>query len=430
MPTNGRHAVGAGALLAILRDGQPRTRGELARLTGLSRSTVSQRLDALIGSHWVVEDEGAISSGGRPASMFTFNGGARVVLAADLGATRARLAVLDVGLNVLAEQVADLPVDLGPEPVLGAVAASLRDLLATAGRDPAQVCGVGIGLPGPVEHRTGRPVNPPIMPGWDGFPVPERLRELLAERLAEWPGDGSGERPGDRLVEGSGDRLGELPGAPVLVDNDVNVMALGEHWAARPAVDHLIYIKIGTGIGCGIISGGRLHRGARGAAGDVGHIRVPASGAPCRCGNTGCLEAVAGGASMAAALRAAGADARGSKDVVALMRAGDPLATRLVRQAGREVGAVMAAIVNFFNPSVIVLGGDVAEAGEQLLAGVRETIYSRSLPLATQHLGIRTGELGDRAGVVGAAVMVVEHVLDPATIDEATGERPAYVTAR
>ncbi|TYB70277.1 ROK family protein [Nonomuraea sp. PA05] len=389
MPTNGRHAAGAGALLAILRDGRPRTRGELARLTGLSRSTVSQRLDGLIGSRWVVESEGGISSGGRPAAVFAFNGAARVVLAADVGATRARLAVLDLGLNVLAERVADLPVELGPEPVLGGVADGFRELLAAAGRDPGQVCGVGVGLPGPVEHRTGRPVNPPIMPGWDGFAVPEWLRARL--------------------------------GAPVLVDNDVNVMALGEHWAARPAVDHLIYIKIGTGIGCGIISGGALHRGARGAAGDVGHIRVPASQAPCRCGNSGCLEAVAGGASMAATLRAAGIEARGSKDVVALMRAGDLRATRLVRQAGREVGAVMAAIVNFFNPSVIVIGGDVAEAGEQVLAGVRETIYSRSLPLATQHLAIRAGALGDRAGVVGAAVMVVEHVLAPAGIDRAAG---------
>ncbi|GAA2207867.1 ROK family protein [Nonomuraea monospora] len=389
MPTNGQHAAGAGALLAILRDGRARTRGELARLTGLSRSTVSQRLDGLIGSRWVVESESGISSGGRPAAVFAFNGAARVVLAADVGATRARLAVLDLGLNVLAEQVASLPVELGPERVLGGVADGFRELLAAAGRDAGQVCGVGVGLPGPVEHRTGRPVNPPIMPGWDGFAVPEWLRSRL--------------------------------GAPVLVDNDVNVMALGEHWAARPAVDHLIYIKIGTGIGCGIISGGGLHRGARGAAGDVGHIRVPASEAPCRCGNSGCLEAVAGGASMAAALRAAGIEARGSKDVVALMRAGDLRATRLVRQAGREVGAVMAAIVNFFNPSVIVIGGDVAEAGEQVLAGVRETIYSRSLPLATQHLAIRAGALGDRAGVVGAAVMVVEHVLAPASIDRAAG---------
>jgi predicted NBD/HSP70 family sugar kinase len=391
--SNGQ-STGAGALLAILRDGQARTRAELAQLTGLSRSTVSQRLDGLIDHRWVVAGDGAISSGGRPAAVFAFNGGARVVLAADLGATHARLAVLDLGMTVLAERAVELPIDEGPERTLEFVAAAFEESLAGLGHDPAAVCGVGVGLPGPVEHASGRPVSPPIMPGWDGFCVPEWL--------------------GARL--GGGRRTGP---PPVLVDNDVNIMALGEHWAARPAVDHLIFIKIGTGIGCGIISGRRLHRGAQGAAGDVGHIRVPASDAPCRCGNSGCLEAIAGGASMAAALRAAGVEARGSRDVVALMRAGDLRATRLVRQAGREVGAVMASIVNFFNPSVIVLGGDIAEAGEQVLAGVRETIYSRSLPLATQHLGIRASELGDRAGVIGAAVMVVEHVLAPEAIDRA-----------
>ncbi|MGW0803793.1 ROK family protein [Nonomuraea sp. NPDC002799] len=384
---NGHTSTGAGALLSILRDGRARTRGELAELTGLSRSTVSQRLDGLIGRQWVVAGDDSISSGGRPAAMFAFNGGARVVLAADLGATHARLAVTDLGMTVLAERAVELPIDAGPERTLGAVAAVFQELLEDGGRDPGQVCGVGVGLPGPVEHGSGRPVNPPIMPGWDGFAVPE------------W--------------------LGARLGAPVLVDNDVNIMAVGEHWAARPSVDHLIFIKIGTGIGCGIISGRKLHRGAQGAAGDVGHIRVAGAEAPCRCGNAGCLEAVAGGASMAAALCAAGIEARGGRDVVALMRAGDLRATRLVRQAGREVGAVMASIVNFFNPSVIVIGGDIAEAGEQVLAGVRETIYSRSLPLATQHLGIRASELGDRAGVIGAAVMVVEHVLAPDAIDRA-----------
>ncbi|WP_188189910.1 ROK family transcriptional regulator [Nonomuraea sp. SYSU D8015] len=379
-------APGAGVLLAILRDGQARTRGELAQLTGLSRSTVSQRLDGLIDRRWVVAGEDSISSGGRPATVFAFNGGARVVLAADLGATHARLAVIDLGMTVLAERAAELPVDRGPERTLTWVVDAFQELLAGVGRDLASVCGVGVGLPGPVEHASGRPANPPIMPGWDGFPVPQWL--------------------GDRL------------GAPVLVDNDVNIMALGEHWAARPQVDHLIFVKMGTGIGCGIISGRRLHRGAQGTAGDIGHVRVPDSEAPCRCGNAGCLEAVAGGASMAAALRAAGIEARGGRDVVALMRAGDLRATRLVRQAGREVGVVMASIVNFFNPSVVVIGGDLAEAGEQVLAGVRETIYSRSLPLATQHLGIRVSELGDRAGVLGAAVMVVEHVLSPGALDQ------------
>ncbi|SEG39937.1 ROK family protein (putative glucokinase) [Thermomonospora echinospora] len=379
-------SIGAGALLAILRDGQARTRAELAQLTGLARSTVSQRLDALMSHRWVVTTEDAISSGGRPAAAFAFNENVRVVLAADLGATHARLAVIDLGMSVLAERAEELPIDRGPEATLDWLVAAFQEMLAETGRDQTQVCGVGVGLPGPVEHASGRPVNPPIMPGWDDFPVPE------------W--------------------LGERLGAPVLVDNDVNIMALGEHWAAGPEVDHLIFIKIGTGIGCGIISDRRLHRGAQGAAGDVGHIRVPSSDALCRCGNIGCLEAVASGASMAAALRAAGVEAQGSRDVVALMRAGDTRAARLIRQAGREVGGVMASIVNFFNPSVIVLGGDIAEAGEQVLAGVRETIYSRSLPLATQHLTIRASELGDRAGVIGAAVMIVEYVLAPETIDQ------------
>jgi len=393
---SGQAATGAGAVLAILRDGRARTRAELAQLTGLARSTVSHRLDALMSQHWVVPTEDAISSGGRPAVAFAFNENVRVVLAADLGATHARLAVLDLGLDVLAERAVELPIDAGPEATLGWLVGAFEEMLAETGRDLGQVCGVGVGLPGPVEHSSGRPVNPPIMPGWDAFPVPE------------W--------------------LGERIGAPVLADNDVNIMALGEHRAARPAVDHLIFIKIGTGIGCGIIAGGELHRGAQGAAGDVGHIQVPAAvDTVCRCGNVGCLEAVASGASMAAALRAQGVEARGSRDVVALLRAGDSRAAQLIRQAGREVGRVMASIVNFFNPSTIVLGGDIAEAGEHLLAGVRETIYSRSLPLATQHLTIRASTLGDRAGVIGAAVMVVEHVLAPDSIDQAVTVDPAAV---
>jgi predicted NBD/HSP70 family sugar kinase len=380
-------AAGAGALLSILRDGRARTRAELVQLTGLARSTVSLRLDALLNQRWVVPTDDAISSGGRPATAFTFNKSARTVLAADLGATHARLAVTDLGTAVLAERSAEMPIDLGPEPVLTWLVETFHELLAECGRDLADVCGVGVGVPGPVEHDTGTPVNPPIMPGWDGFPVPA------------W--------------------VGARLGVPVLVDNDVNIMALGEYWAGRPEVEHLVFVKVGTGIGCGIISGRRLHRGAQGAAGDIGHIQVPASDeVVCRCGNIGCLEAVAGGGALAARLRAAGAEAANSRDVVRLVRAGDTRAIQMIRQAGREVGTVLASIVNFFNPGLIVIGGDIAEAGEHLLAGVREVIYRRSLPLATQHLGIRSSELGDRAGVVGAAVMVIEHVLAPEAVDQ------------
>ncbi|MFI6316703.1 ROK family protein [Nonomuraea sp. NPDC050556] len=373
--------AGAGALLTILRDGRARTRAELMELTGLARSTVSQRLDALLDQQWIIPADDAISSGGRPAAAFTFNAGARVVLAADLGATHARLAVTDLTTQVLAEHSEDVAIADGPERVLDWLVTAFHRLLAESGHTLDQVCGTGIGLPGPVEHETGRPVNPPIMPGWDGFDVPARL--------------------GPRL------------GVPILVDNDVNIMALGEHWAASPEVEHLIFVKVGTGIGSGIITEHRLHRGAQGAAGDIGHICVPsAAHVVCRCGNTGCLEAIAGGGALAAQL-----DVANGREVVRLVRAGDARAIQLIRQAGRDLGDVLASLVNFFNPGVIIIGGDMADAGEHLLAGVREVVYRRSLPLATQHLNIRSRQLGDRAGVIGASVLMIEHILSPGTVD-------------
>ncbi|MET9445306.1 ROK family protein [Streptomyces sp. NPDC006610] len=378
--------AGAGALLAILRDGRARTRTELVQLTGLARSTVSQRLDALADQQWIRPAGEVISSGGRPAAAFSFNSGARTVLAADLGATHARIAVTDLAARVLAERSRDMRIAEGPERVLGWIVDEFTELLAEAGHTLSHVCGVGIGLPGPVDHASGRPVNPPIMPNWDGFDVPGRL----ASRL----------------------------GVPILVDNDVNIMALGEHRAASPEIEHLLFVKVGTGIGCGVITEHRLHRGARGSAGDIGHIEVArAANETCRCGNTGCLEAVAGGGALAARLRDAGLDAADGRGVVDLVRAGDPTAVRMIRQAGRDIGDVLAALVNFFNPEVIVIGGDLSEAGEHLLAGVREAVYRRSLPLATQHLSIRGRRLGDRAGIIGAAVMVAEHTLDPAAVD-------------
>ena len=248
--------------------------------------------------------------------------------------------------------------------------------------------GVGVGVPGPVEFAEGRPVNPPIMPGWDGFPFAARLRAEC--------------------------------GAPALVDNDVNIMALGEHWSGWRHAEHLLYVKVGTGIGCGIVAGGHIQRGAQGAAGDMGHIRVAGHDeVVCSCGNHGCLEAVAGGGAVARQLATLGRDARNSRDVVALARAGDPEAVQLVRRSGRLLGEVLAGAVNLFNPEAIVIGGDLAHAHEQLFAGVREIVYQRSLPLATQQLRIVKSSLDDRAGVVGAAVMAVEEVLSPGAIDRA-----------
>jgi predicted NBD/HSP70 family sugar kinase len=377
---------GAGALLQLLRDGVPRTRSELAAVTGLGRSTVAQRVDVLLGSALVGPAGEATSSGGRPPTQFAFNPAARVVLAADVGATHVRLAVTDLAAAVLTNEHVDLDIALGPEAVLRWVVEHGRKLLDEAGRDVADLAGVGIGLPGPVEHATGRPTNPPIMPGWDGFDVPG----FVAAEL----------------------------GCLAVVDNDVNVMALGEHFIDYPDVSHLMFVKIATGIGSGIISDGALRRGAQGAAGDLGHIHVPRDvDAVCRCGNVGCLEAVASGAAVATRLREAGVDAASSRDVVALVKGGSVLATQLVREAGRTVGDVLASAVSLLNPSVIVIGGSLAAAGDPLLAGVREVVYRRSLPLATSHLRIVQSSAGDLAGVVGAAVLAIDEVLAPAAVD-------------
>jgi glucokinase-like ROK family protein len=375
-------------MLSLIRQGRASTRGDLVALTGMARSTVAQRVEALIAQQLVYEAEEGPSTGGRPPRTFVFNQAAGVVLAADLGATHARIAMTDLAGDVLAEHAADLEIASGPEKVLAWLRGAFDQLLDESGRTRADVRGVGVGVPGPVEFVTGRPVNPPIMPGWDNHPV--------------------------------SDELGDHYDAPVLVDNDVNIMALGEHWSAWPYAEHLLYVKVGTGIGCGIVAGGEIHRGAEGAAGDIGHIRVTSDeSVVCRCGNVGCLEAVAGGRAIAGQLRELGADVESGRDVVAQVRAGNPEAVRLVREAGRTLGDVLASVVNFFNPAVIVMGGDVAEAHEQLLAGVREVVYQRSLPLATRHLRVVRSSLGDRAGVTGAAVMVIEHVLSPEAVDRA-----------
>ncbi|QYJ04130.1 ROK family protein [Nocardioides panacisoli] len=371
----------------LLRDGEPRTRAQLAELTGLARSTVSARLDALMSLGLVVP-YGGVSTGGRPPSLLAFNPSARVVAGIDLGATHATAALADLDGRVLAEHTDRLDIALGPDRVLGWVEQAIHRLLGERPEDGRDLAAIGIGLPGPVEHSTGRAINPPIMPGWDRYDVPGHVQRAFD--------------------------------VPVLVDNDVNVMALGERHAHLPDVDDVVFIKVGTGIGAGIISGGVLQRGAQGTAGDLGHVFV-ARGAEvsCRCGNQGCLEAIAAIPALAARVRDAGVEVSHDHEVVALVRGGNPHAVQAVRQAGRDLGEVLAALVNLVNPSVIVIGGSLAVAGEGLIAGIREIVYQRSLPLATEHLSVVPSRAGGLAGVTGAAALAIAHVLSPDAIDHA-----------
>jgi predicted NBD/HSP70 family sugar kinase len=260
-------------------------------------------------------------------------------------------------------------------------------MLDRAARHHHDVAGIGIGVPGPVEFATGRPRNPPIMPGWDSFDIPAYIRTQID--------------------------------APVFVDNDVNLMALGEFDEGWPDVRHLLFVKVATGIGSGVVAEGRLNRGAQGSAGDLGHVRAYGdSTAECTCGNVGCLEAVAAGPAIAARLRERGLAVESTSGVVELVKAGNPAALQAVRQAGRDIGAVLATCVNLLNPSVIVIGGPLADAGEHLLAGVREVVYHRSPPLSTQHLRISPSHTGSRAGVRGASAMVIQAVLAPEAIND------------
>ncbi len=382
------------AVLDTIRHGQARSRADIVDVTGLSRGVVAGRVAELLDRGLIAEGDPGPSTGGRPPRQLAFRGDAGHVLVADLGATSIDVAVTTLDGRILAHIGEPADIASGPELVLNRVDELFEELRDPKRRLPGRLWGIGIGIPGPVEFRTGRPISPSIMPGWDGYPV----RERFATRYE----------------------------APVWVDNDVNVLALGE-WRSGVAAGHanVVVVKIGTGIGAGVISDGHLHRGAQGSAGDVGHIHISDDRTVvCRCGNTGCLESLAGGEALArdaaAAAREgrserllAGLNARGAltaEDVARAASFGDPVAVALLQSAGRRVGLMLASVVNFFNPSLVVIGGGVAQSGDVLLAAIREVVYARGLPLATRDLQIQRSSLGSLAGVIGASGMVVDQL--------------------
>ncbi|MFD4553180.1 ROK family protein [Streptomyces sp. NPDC058469] len=389
-PANGHQA----RLLKLLRDGGPDSRAHLGEQVDLSRSKLAVEVDRLLETGLVVADGFAASRGGRRSHNIRLAPSLRF-LGVDIGATSIDVAVTNAELEVLGHLNQPMDVREGPVAVFEQVlslAAKLKESGLAEGFD-----GAGIGVPGPVRFPEGVPVSPPIMPGWDGFPV----REALSQEL----------------------------GCPVMVDNDVNLMAMGEqHAGVARSVNDFLCIKIGTGIGCGIVVGGDVHRGVTGSAGDIGHIQAVPDGRPCACGNRGCLEAHFSGAALARdALEAAqqGLSAQladrlaangtlTAVDVAAAAAAGDATSLDLIREGGTRTGQVIAGLVSFFNPGLVVIGGGVTGAGHTLLAAIRTQVYRQSLPLATGNLPIVLGELGQNAGVIGAARLISDHLFAPA----------------
>ncbi|MFF2976875.1 ROK family protein [Streptomyces albidoflavus] len=384
----------AGHLLRLIRSGEATTRAELQEATGLSRSTVGHRLDQLFRAGWLRGVTGT-STGGRPSARLEFDPDHAVVLVADLETRHGRAAVTDLSGRVLAEHSGDLVIADGPDAVLDRLARWFAELLERAGLGPERVCGVGLSVPGPVDWERARLVQPPIMPGWDSYPLRERFRECYAEHV------GVG-RTGDPL--------------PVFVDNDANLMALGEQRTRHPGCRAFVFVKASTGIGAGVVVDGEVYRGIDGGAGDIGHIRLhDRPDVVCMCGSPGCLAAVASGGAIAGQLTEAGVATASGFDVRAHLTSGQPDAVRLTRRAGQRVGEVLVTVVTLLNPGVLVLGGDLAST--PFLTGVRELLYQRAMPRTTANLQVLTSDLGDRAGLVGAAFMVVDHLYAPDRAD-------------
>ena len=371
------------------------SRPKIVRQTGYSRTLVNKHIEIGLAAGLLVEGEFGVSTGGRVPRLLEFNPSAGTILLAQLGASGFSVTVSDLSGKMSEIKTKLQPISSGPEEVLSQVEEAFDATIAKF--KIKNVIGRGIGLPGPVEFATGIPISPPIMPGWDRYPVRNRLSKKYK--------------------------------APVWVDNDVNLMALGEHSITQEnRSKELVYIKIGSGIGAGILTHGKLHRGAQGCAGDVGHIAInDSSTVLCRCGNVGCLEAVAGGLALArdglAAVQAGksafltvrknSTKTIMAKDVIDGAKSGDKWCVDAINMVGQQIGHTLATLVNFHNPSLIVIGGSVSEAGNQLLATIRENIFRRSLPLATRDLEIRLGDSGEIVGLKGAAAMVISELFAP-----------------
>jgi predicted NBD/HSP70 family sugar kinase len=326
--------------------------------------------------------------------VLTLDGSGGVVLAADLGAAHATVAVCDLAGHPLAEAGHDLRLADGPEPVLRWLEQRWREMLAATGVEASRVLGIGVSVPGPVDVATGRIVHhTPVMPGWHNFPLRDHLERQF--------------------------------GVVCVVDNDANAMAFGEYHTEWPTSSPLLFVKVATGIGAGIVVDGHLVRGADSGEGDIGHVRITSAddGPLCVCGARGCLAASASGRALARVLREEGEDAPDSRSVVQLALTGHAEATRLVREAGPMIGDVLATAVSLLNPRILALGGDLVLVQDHFVGAVRERLYQRTQPQAAQGLRVVASGLGDRAGVVGAARLALEEVLSAEAVDRALAGR-------
>jgi predicted NBD/HSP70 family sugar kinase len=366
---------------AALREAGAASRSELARRTGLSRTTVASIVGELEAAGVLVETEdgaGASPRGGRPPRRLSFSRGAGVAIGIDFGKRHLRVAAADLSHTILAEAERPVRAEDPAEAGLDAAVGLVEEVMAGAGVTGDQVVGVGLGLPGPIDRRSGRVGSSSILPGWVGV----RAADELSARLA----------------------------LPVEVDNDANLGALAElYWGAAAGRSHVVYLKISTGIGAGLVLDGRLFHGSGGMAGEIGHAIVDEQGPVCRCGKRGCLETLAGASALAELLEPRLGRAISTAELLALATSGDSGARRVIADAGRHIGGVVATLCDLFNPELIVVGGELGRAGEVLLDPMREQVHRNAIPATARDVEIVSGVLGPRAELLGALALVLAY---------------------
>ncbi|MBO8191421.1 ROK family transcriptional regulator [Streptomyces oryzae] len=362
------------------------TQAEIARTTGLSAATVSNIVREL-------KDAGTVevtptSSGGRRARAVSLSADAGIVVGVDFGHSHLRVAVGNLAHTVLAEDAEPIDVDASADQGFDRAEQLVRRLVGESGISPAKVIGIGLGVPGPIDIETGVLGSTAILPGWVGT----NPRDELAARM----------------------------GVPVYVDNDANLGALGEQvWGAGHGARDLAYIKVASGVGAGLVINGQIYRGPGGTAGEIGHITLDESGPVCRCGNRGCLETFTAARYVLPLLHSSHGTDLTMARVVRLAAEGDPGCRRVVADIGRHIGSGVASLCNLLNPSRVVLGGDLAEAGDLVLGPVRDSVARYAIPSAARRLKVLPGELDSRAEVLGALALVLDEMGDAALVDAA-----------
>lgn len=365
------------------------SRVEIARRLGLTRAAVTTIVNDLLETGIIREAEHIISPAGRPPVVLEINPSMGYVIGIDFGATHINLLLANMSAHILEEIEADFDIQAGPKAGIAEADRLVRELLAKAGLSISDIVAIGMGVPGPIAAEAGMVVAPPIMPGWDNFPIRKNLEAL-------W-------------------------GVPVSINNDAELGVLGE-WAAGAGRGerNLAYIKVGTGIGAGLLLDGKIYRGVTGAAGEIGHLTIDENGPLCTCGNHGCLEAFAGGRAIALQAQEAvrnkqrtqlasiqPTESITARDVATAARRGDLVAQQILTRAGTHIGIAIAGMVNLFNPALVIIGGGVAQTGDILLEPMRQAVQRRSLPAAARVVRITTAMLGRRSSSIGAVIQAL-----------------------